>query len=66
MTIMAPMARPTIGGTAAPGMGYEGLVTMKIVNTRKAVPKASMKNAWYWSDTVSDRLGYVRFQKSLM
>jgi hypothetical protein len=53
---MAPIARATIGGTAGPGMGYSGLVTIKMINTRKAVPNASMNKAWYWSMTESDRL----------
>jgi hypothetical protein len=46
-TIMAPIARATIGGTAGPGMGYSGLVTIKMINRRKAVPNASMNKAWY-------------------
>jgi hypothetical protein len=46
-TIMAPIARATIGGTAGPGMGYSGLVTIKMINMRKAVPNASMNKAWY-------------------
>lgn len=43
--IIPPIDNATMGGTAGPGMGNNGLVTINIIKTTNAVPKNSIKNA---------------------
>jgi len=45
MTIIEPIAIPTMGAIAPEGTLFLGLVTAKMQNVKNAVPNASMKKA---------------------